>query len=157
MATCIDKQAATSPVSSRERIRVKAICNKRWPASRPPQGTGAGIILPLRVFGRSSRGSPRLGSRWRFPPDSHWTPAPSFSLGWRDGHGQSETQTPSIGLQHPSLEEGAGKRCSECVRDPNSKHWFTTSFRLQPLPYLVMPQGPENCQLTNSFSLVLKQ
>ena len=24
-------------------------------------------------------------------------------------------QTPSTGLQHPSLEEGAGKRCSECV------------------------------------------
>ena len=27
-----------------------------------------------------------------------------------------------------SLEEGAGKRCSECVSDPNSKHWFTTSL-----------------------------
>ena len=35
----------------------------------------------------------------------------------------------------------------------NSKHWFTTSF-LQPLPYLVMPQGPENCQLTSSFFFV---
>ena len=23
-------------------------------------------------------------------------------------------QTPSTGLRHPSLEEGAGKRCSEC-------------------------------------------
>ena len=33
---------------------------------------------------------------------------------------------------------------------PNSKHWFTTSF-LQPLPYLVTPQGPENCQLTSRF------
>ena len=29
--------------------------------------------------------------------------------------------------------------------EPNSKHWFTTSF-LQPLPYLVTPQGQENCQ-----------
>ena len=39
----------------------------------------------------------------------------------------------------------------------NSKHWFTTSFQ-QPLPYLVTPQGPENCQLTSSFFLlVLKQ
>ena len=38
----------------------------------------------------------------------------------------------------------------------NSKHWFTTSF-LQPLPYLVTPQGPENCQLTRSFLLVLKE
>ena len=38
----------------------------------------------------------------------------------------------------------------------NSKHWFTTSF-LQPLPYLVTPRGPENCQLTSSFLLVLKQ
>ena len=27
---------------------------------------------------------------------------------------------------------------------------FTTSF-LQPLPYLVTPQSPENCQLMNSF------
>ena len=33
---------------------------------------------------------------------------------------------------------------------PNSKRWFTTSF-LQPLPYLVTPWGPENCQLTSSF------
>ena len=33
---------------------------------------------------------------------------------------------------------------------PNSKHWFTISF-LQPLPYLVTPYGPENCQLTSSF------
>ena len=32
----------------------------------------------------------------------------------------------------------------------NSKHWFTTSFQ-QPLPYLVTPQGPENCRLTSSF------
>ena len=32
----------------------------------------------------------------------------------------------------------------------NSKHWFTTSF-LQPLPYLVTPQVPENCQLTSIF------
>ena len=39
---------------------------------------------------------------------------------------------------------------------PNSKHWFATSF-LQPLPYLVTPQVPENCQLTSSFLLVLKQ
>ena len=34
--------------------------------------------------------------------------------------------------------------------DPNSKPWFTTSF-LQPLLHLVMPWGPENCQLTSSF------
>ena len=33
---------------------------------------------------------------------------------------------------------------------PNSKHWFTTSF-LQPLLYLVTPQGAENCRLTSSF------
>ena len=33
---------------------------------------------------------------------------------------------------------------------PNSKHWFTTSF-LQPLPYLVTSQIPENCQLTSIF------
>ena len=34
--------------------------------------------------------------------------------------------------------------------ETNSKHRFTTSF-LQPLPYLVTPLGPENCQLTSSF------
>ena len=26
------------------------------------------------------------------------------------------------------LGEAAGKRCSEYADDPNSKHWFTTSF-----------------------------
>ena len=42
-------------------------------------------------------------------------------------------------------------RCWEyAAGKPNSKQWFTTSF-LQPLPYLVTPQGPENCQLTSSF------
>ena len=39
------------------------------------------------------------------------------------------------------------------LSDPNSKHWFTTSF-LQPLPYLVTPQVPENCQRTSSFVVV---
>ena len=39
------------------------------------------------------------------------------------------------------------------ISNANSKHWFTTSF-LQPLPYLVTPQGPENCQLTNVFFVV---
>ena len=28
--------------------------------------------------------------------------------------GDARQQTPSPGLRHPSLEEGAGKRCSEC-------------------------------------------
>ena len=37
----------------------------------------------------------------------------------------------------------------------NSKHWFTTSF-LHPLPELITTQVSENCQLTDSFSLVLK-
>ena len=27
---------------------------------------------------------------------------------------QDHSQTPSTGLRHPFLEEGAGKRCSEC-------------------------------------------
>ena len=32
--------------------------------------------------------------------------------------GKPRTQTPSIGLRHPSLQEGAaGKRCSECAQD----------------------------------------
>ena len=33
---------------------------------------------------------------------------------------------------------------------PDSKHRFTTSF-LQPLPYLVLRWGPENCQLMSNF------
>ena len=36
----------------------------------------------------------------------------------RGGGGrEGKTQTPSTGLRHPSLEEGAGKRCSECGKD----------------------------------------
>ena len=38
----------------------------------------------------------------------------------------------------------------EAGPESNSKHWFTTSF-LQPLPYLVTSQVPENSQLTSSF------
>ena len=34
-------------------------------------------------------------------------------------HSLISTQTPSTGLRHPSLEEGAGKRCSECDQYPN--------------------------------------
>ena len=30
---------------------------------------------------------------------------------------EGQSQTPSTGLRHPSLEEGAGKRCSECETD----------------------------------------
>ena len=33
-------------------------------------------------------------------------------VGWGGGGG-SDNQTPSTGLRHPSLEEDAGKRCSE--------------------------------------------
>ena len=36
------------------------------------------------------------------------------------------------------------------LREPNSKHWFTTSFR-QPLPYLVTPQGPEKMTANVQF------
>ena len=41
-------------------------------------------------------------------------------------------------------------RCCGSGDFPDSKHWLTTSF-LQPLPYLVTPSGPVNCQLTSSF------
>ena len=34
-------------------------------------------------------------------------------------HSLISTQTPSAGLRHPSLEEGAGKRWSECDQYPN--------------------------------------
>ena len=55
--------------------------------------------------------------------------------GWRGGGGR---------------DKGQGQMGQGQMRggDSNSKHWFTTSF-LQPLPYLVTPQGPENCQLTS--------
>ena len=51
--------------------------------------------------------------------------------------------------------ETVGKELESAIWT-RSKHWFTTSF-LQPLPYLVTSYVPENCQLTSSFSLVLKQ
>ena len=38
-------------------------------------------------------------------------------------------QTPSTGLRHPSLEEGAGKRCSECALD---LHVAITHFPRRP-------------------------
>ena len=34
--------------------------------------------------------------------------------GQRPPKGSGTNQTPSTGLRHPPLEEGAGKRCSEC-------------------------------------------
>ena len=45
---------------------------------------------------------------------------------------------------------------TQCLEFPMASvsDWFTTSF-LQPLPYLVTPQGPENCQLTSSVLLEL--
>ena len=45
---------------------------------------------------------------------------------------------------------GQGIFLPESASNTNSKHWFMTFF-LQPLPYLVTPQGPENCQLMSSF------
>ena len=69
-----------------------------------------------------------------------------FFFNWGGGVSYSiSTVPPHVTLWHCLTE-----------LSPNSKHWFTTSF-LQPLPYLVTPYGPENCQLTSSFSLVLKQ
>ena len=34
-------------------------------------------------------------------------------------HSLISTQTPSTGLRHPPLVEGAGKRCSECDQYPD--------------------------------------
>ena len=49
----------------------------------------------------------------------------------------AETECPFSGVTYSgSLEEGAGKRCSERGYRSNPKHWFTTSF-LQPQPYSV--------------------
>ena len=66
---------------------------------------------------------------------------------------------PSIGLRHPS----SGTKVPESDARPDwggrdgDKLQALVYDILQPLPYLVTPEGPENCQLTNSFSLVLKQ
>ena len=46
--------------------------------------------------------------------------------------------------------------CWQGPSTSDSKHWFPTSF-LQPLPYLVTPQVPVNCQLTSNFLLVEHQ
>ena len=44
----------------------------------------------------------------------HRAPTTGGGVG-REGRGSvARKQTPSTGLRHPSLEEGAGKRCSEC-------------------------------------------
>ena len=71
------------------------------------------------------------------------------------------TMTPLLSMSDSDAADLAIVSCAWCLSQlrqssQNSKHWFTTSF-LQPLPYLVTPQGPENCQLTSSFLLVLKQ
>ena len=67
-------------------------------------------------------------------------------------------RTPTLALLPPphSPSPTTSNALRYTTASPNSKHWFTTSF-LQPLPYLVTPQGPENCQLTSSFLLVPKQ
>ena len=51
-------------------------------------------------------------------------------------------------ISTPDFSEGTDRM------PPNSKHWFTTSF-LQPLPCLVTPTGPENCQLTSIYFLFI--
>ena len=96
---------------------------------------------------------------------NHWAiPAPK-TMGW--------TSLPVLWVIHPAKNSLARKReTNQCNTarlhqcntarfsisatrlDSNSKRWFTTTF-LQPLPYLVTPLGPENCQLTSSFVLVL--
>ena len=89
-----------------------------------PEWTKRGLNLQVRAV--SNRGSRHGGD-----PGLHW---PSAGM-------VRET----CAIQEPS------KNSQVCRCVPDSKYWFTTSF-LQPLPYLVTPQGPENCQLTSSSS-----
>ena len=81
---------------------------------------------------------------WPAPPSFYWSVSPFVGC--------------IVCPQHACLitPGAAGHSLCRMLSYPNSRHWFTTSF-LQPLPYLVTPSGPENCQLTSSFSLVLKQ
>ena len=45
---------------------------------------------------------------------------------------QAICQNPSTGLRHPSLEEGAGKRCSECSGLPFGRSEVLRSLRHYP-------------------------
>ena len=54
-----------------------------------------------------------------------------------------------------SLEEGAGKRCSECGLDSHSEHHSVSGTLLQTLPDLVKPRkghtlSPRSCPATRS-------
>ena len=98
----------------------------------------------------------------------HMESASSFSL-LRSGCTQTEQSTTDP-LVHVPQYHNTMTQTEQLTTDPlvfvpqhydtdrtaNSKRWFTTSF-LQPLPYLVTPLDPENCQLTSRFLLVLKQ
>ena len=114
-------------------------------SSAAPESTSSAA-----VDGRGGRGRSQTPSGWErrqgVLSNSKWMGeaaggALKLQVDGRGGRGRSQT---------PSGWERRQGALS------NSKHWFTTSF-LQPLLYLVTPQGPENCQLTSSFLLVLKQ
>ena len=78
----------------------------------------------------------------------------SCGMGWGDGCRNQLWHGLEDGCRNPMLGDCAllpSPRGS--LLCPNSKHWFTTSF-LQPLPYLVTSQVPENCQLTSIFVVV---
>ena len=73
---------------------------------------------------------------------------------WSTAHAEPHFPAPLLQLLPQLITHFEGNCLLSCLWPtdmvPNSKHRFTTSF-LQPLPYLVTPQVPENCQLTSSF------
>ena len=64
----------------------------------------------------------------------------------------AQWQTPSTGLRHPSLEEGAGKRCSECG---SVVHTHSSEFPPPPPPPprpAPAPRSPDAAYLAGSIS-----
>ena len=93
---------------------------------KKPAGAGVDKCCPP-----SSGGRPLLSS---LPP---CPPGPLQPCGLK-------CHSPSLFNGRSVVERWAGKQTQPGF-NPISKRWFTTSF-LQPLPYLVTPQVPENCQ-----------
>ena len=91
------------------------------------------------------------------------TAAPHVQLGTRRARsllGLDQIQTPSTGLRHPSfkVEEGAGKRCSECGLDPYG-HPAKCKPPTPPHPHPRIPNPPTPALPTDllSASVSIKQ
>ena len=144
------RQKQQQTTTQRIKIRRKEITNKYFKKEASdrsekifPNKTKSfcaySIFTPTLWLQRQSSGAV-WKSRW-----TSWAPVPN-------------EPTVSVDVkQHFTIKLQRLTKVTKTTTDmTNSKHWFTTSF-LQPLPYLVTPQGSENCQLTSNVLLVLKQ